>query len=88
MLETKSLVGDLDAGRKLTGEALWRRDARLAKSLRTSPVSWRGLLLRIDYFGNPRGPSAILFNLRLSETLPRPMADAEPPVVGGPCVDA
>jgi hypothetical protein len=43
----ESLLGDLDAGRKLTWEVLWRRDDRLARCLRT--MSWCGLLLRIDF---------------------------------------
>ena len=49
MVQTKSLVGDLDAGRKLTREVLWRRDARLSRFLRASQVSWCCLLLRIAF---------------------------------------
>jgi hypothetical protein len=49
MVETKSLVGDLDAGRKLTREVLWRRDAGLARSLRPSQGRWCGFLLRIAF---------------------------------------
>jgi hypothetical protein len=41
-------VGDLNAGRKLTREALWRCDARLARCLWTGQRSWSGPLLRID----------------------------------------
>ena len=49
MVETKSLAGDLDAGRKLTGEALWRRDHRLARCLWPSRRPRRVLLLWIEF---------------------------------------
>jgi hypothetical protein len=77
MVETKSLVGDLDAGRKLTREAFGRRDTRLTRCLRTSQGAWCGPLLRmIPHRAALTASPAVLFNPRLSEILPRPVADS------------
>jgi hypothetical protein len=77
MVETKSLVGDLDAGRKLTREALGdamlaSRDACGRARGRDAASSCGSIPHRAALAASP----AVLFNPRLSEVLPRPVVDS------------